>query len=579
MRHVLQETGTPAAGIAIMKDGEIVYSKGLGLANIEKGVAATEETMFRIGSVSKLFVGLAVLKLQEEGKLQLRDKLSELAPEIEYENPWEQTHPIRIEHLLSHTTGWDDVHRAEYLHNDPTPATLKEGLDFHPHSRVSRWVPGTRMAYSNSGPAVAAYVVQKITGMPFEDYVVENFFTPMGMETITYFPSEDYKRLGATLYEDQKPVNYWNIIMRPSGALNASPRDMAKLLLFFANRGETGGRQLVSPASLERMETPANTLGAKAGLDLGYGLTNYTLTFEDHVFQGHGGSVNGGKSLFVYLPKHGSGYSISINSSDTETLKKLSDLAKHYVLEGVSSPERKTAPKKHQQALPVSGFFYTASLREGEWGFMEPLFSRKVWTERDTLFIQQDPLFGGGEVEKYVAVNDHLYEDPESGLVRVARVEDPLAGTALELAPTDMGNITFASVSTFMFYLSWTILALWLLFAMRAFLLAPVWGIRYGLGKIPGGANIRIRLWPLLSVAFFFVSLLTYAYGSDFEEQLVRPSLLSITIMVSSIAFALTAAWALFIVIQHRKQGLSKWVYWPAALFSVVNFMVACFFT
>ena len=103
-----------------------------------------------------MFVGLAVLKLIEESKLSLNDKLSDLVPEIEYKNQWQATHPIKLVHLLEHTTGWDASHMPEYNHNISQPVTLKEGLDYHPHSRQSKWIPGSRMGYSNAGTAAAA---------------------------------------------------------------------------------------------------------------------------------------------------------------------------------------------------------------------------------------------------------------------------------------------------------------------------------------------------------------------------------------------------------------------------------------
>ncbi len=205
--------------------------------------------------------------------MSLDDKLSDLAPEIEFENEWESTDPVRIVHLLEHTTGWDDIHLPEYGHNDATPATLKEGLDFHPHSRVSRWKPGSRMTYCNAGPPVAAYILQKITGQDFEDYVQENFFAPMGMQTMTYRLSADVEAKGVTLYDNRNtPQDYWHIIMRPSGSINSSTTDMQKLVSFFVNRGAVDGEQLISLASLQRMERVESTPAAAAGQEVGYGL-------------------------------------------------------------------------------------------------------------------------------------------------------------------------------------------------------------------------------------------------------------------------------------------------------------------
>ena len=197
---VIREREVPAVGIAMVDADGPIWVGALGKADLEKGVPADENTMFRIGSTSKMFVALAVLKLVEEGRLSLDDRVADLAPDVAFENPWEDTDPVRVVHPLEHTTGWDDIHLPEYAHNDPTPATLKQGLDFHPHSRVSRWLPGTRISYCNSGPAVAAYIVQQITGEDFEDYVRQNFFAPMGMQSATFRLTPEVEARGATLY-------------------------------------------------------------------------------------------------------------------------------------------------------------------------------------------------------------------------------------------------------------------------------------------------------------------------------------------------------------------------------------------
>ncbi|MHC5112528.1 MAG: serine hydrolase domain-containing protein, partial [Planctomycetota bacterium] len=228
---VIGENGVPAVGIAMVDENGPVWIGAIGKANLEQGIVADGNTLFRIGSTSKMFVALAVLKLVEQGRLSLDDQVADLAPEIGFENPWEDSDPVRVVHLLEHTTGWDDIHLPEYAHNDPAPASLKEGLDFHPHSRISRWKPGTRMSYCNSGPPVAAYIVEKLTGQGFEDYVEEHFFEPIGMETASYFLSEDVVSNGATLYANgNEPQEYWHILMRPSGSINASPTDMAKFV-------------------------------------------------------------------------------------------------------------------------------------------------------------------------------------------------------------------------------------------------------------------------------------------------------------------------------------------------------------
>ena len=166
---VLEQNDAPGIAIAVVNEEGPEYIGALGKANVENDIDANADTLFRIGSTSKMFVALSVLQLVEDGRLSLDDKLADLAPDIEFENPWEETDPIRVVHLLEHTTGWDDIHLPEYAHNDPTPATLKEGLDYHPHSRKSRWQPGTRMSYCNAGPPVAAYICLLYTSDAADD--------------------------------------------------------------------------------------------------------------------------------------------------------------------------------------------------------------------------------------------------------------------------------------------------------------------------------------------------------------------------------------------------------------------------
>src|SRR5690606_34310887 len=117
-----------AIGIALVNEEGPYWVAGWGKANLATGEAADQDTLFRIGSIPKMFVALAVLQLQEEGKLSLDDKLRDLAPEIEFENPWEDTHPVRLVHLLEHTTGWDDIHLTEYAFAAPDTMPLKEAL-------------------------------------------------------------------------------------------------------------------------------------------------------------------------------------------------------------------------------------------------------------------------------------------------------------------------------------------------------------------------------------------------------------------------------------------------------------------
>jgi len=199
IEKVVKDQNVPAIGIALVNREGPVWVAGLGNADLKTERAADQDTLFRVGSVSKMFAALAVLKLVEAGKLSLDDKVRDRAPDLAFENPWEATNPVRVAHLLEHTTGWDDMHVAEYAYAAPDTMTIKQGLDYHTDSRKSRWPPGSRHAYNNIGPAVAAYIVEKATGQRYEDYIAKEFFTPLGMESTSYFRTKLYDERGPTL--------------------------------------------------------------------------------------------------------------------------------------------------------------------------------------------------------------------------------------------------------------------------------------------------------------------------------------------------------------------------------------------
>src|SRR6266478_10172653 len=157
LEKILKDTRTNGVSVAIVRKDGPEWVTGLGVADAASGRANTADTLFRIGSTSKAFTSLSILILADQGKLTLDDPVHKFVPGVWFENRWEATDPIRIVSVLEHTTGWDDLHLREYAKQAPDNMGVREGLDFDHHSRTSRWRPGTRMSYCNSGPPVAAY--------------------------------------------------------------------------------------------------------------------------------------------------------------------------------------------------------------------------------------------------------------------------------------------------------------------------------------------------------------------------------------------------------------------------------------
>jgi len=537
LEKILADTHTPGVSVAIVHRDGPEWVAGLGKSNVAANQATTEETLFRIGSTSKAFASLSILKLANEGKLSLLDPVHKLVPEIWFENRWEATDPVRVVDLLEHTTGWDDMHLPEYA-KDAKGMTLREGLDYYHHSRISRWRPGTRMAYCNSGPPVAAYIVEKITGQRFEDYVTQNFFLPIGMKTATYF-EQPSPQLTTLYHPDGKiPYPYWNILLRPAGSINASAKDMAAYLQFYLNRGAVGGVQVMPSASIDRMETPTRTWEAQQGLKAGYGLSNYTSFHDGFEYHGHNGGVDGGITDMSYMPEYGVGYFYSINSANGAAFGKIGDAIRAYITRSLTRQPVPAVGQLPANAQQYAGWYEFASPRNELSHFLEKLLgmSRVRFGSGNLLLtnigqIDQPFVPVSGSQFRYLPKKDH----PE-----------PVA-TAILLSPNAEGRFvyiggTLKRIPTWFAFAEIALVAWFLLAFVSILLYAPFWIIGGFFKKRRRPAERAMRLWPLIAVisllAFVGLVILT---GDDGIARLGHMTIWSFGIFLTTLIFAVAS--------------------------------------
>jgi CubicO group peptidase (beta-lactamase class C family) len=558
IEKILADTHTPGVSVAIVHRDGPEWVGGVGKANVAANLPVTGETLFRIGSTSKAFASLSILKLANEGKLSLQDPVRKLVPEIYFENRWEATDPVRVVDLLEHTTGWDDMHMAEYA-KDAKGMTLREGLDFYTKSRVSRWRPGTRMSYCNSGPPVAAYIVEKITGKRFEDYVTENFFLPIGMKTATYF-EQPLPQLTTLYHPDGKtPYPYWNIILRPAGAINASAKDMAAYVGFYLNRGAVGGTQVMPAASIDRMEVPTRTWEAEQGLKAGYGLSNYTHILDGFVYHGHNGGVDGGLTEMAYLPEYGVGYSYSINSGNGGAFGKIGEVIRAYVTRGLT-PQ----PVPAAGQLPANAADYA--------GWYEPAAPRSEFTHfLIRLMGMSHVSFGGGNLlltqlgqinQPFVPVSGMQFRYlPKEGHA------EPIA-TAMLLAPNDEGRFAFIGgtmqrIPTALAILQMVLVAWFVLAFVSIVLYAPFWTFGGLIKKRRRPAERAMRLWPLIAVLSLIAFVVCVATtGDDAIARLGHLTPWSFGIFLTTLLYGLATLASVWALWRARKQEIRGYVRW-----------------
>jgi CubicO group peptidase (beta-lactamase class C family) len=562
IEKILKDTHTPAVSLAIVhKDGP-EWVDAIGTADVSANRPATPDTLFRIGSTSKAFASLSILKLADEGKLSLNDPVRKLVPDVEFQNRWEATDPVRVVNLLEHTTGWDDMHLREYAKN-ANGMDLRTALDYGKASRVSRWRPGTRMAYCNTGPAVAAYIVEKITARRFEDYVEQNFFSPIGMKTATYFlPAAN----AVTLYHDdgRTPYPYWHIIYRPAGSINASARDMAAYVQFYLNRGRANGVQVIPAADIDRMESPATTWAAKDGLKAGYGLSNYWNFQDGFIYHGHNGGVEGGLTEMGYMPDYGVGYFYSINTGNGDAFGKISKAIRGYVTLNLKKPSVPPAAPLPDIARSYAGWYVPDSPRVQMTHFLDHLLGLSHVSFADGKM----SIVGLNGPSNFAPMGGRFFRYlPNEGL------PEPDASAAL-LTPNAEGTFILAggTIKRIPSWLAWLQLAI-TAFVGVAILSIPIYALVWIIGGfIPRRRRPReraMRLYPLLAVASLAGFVATFILSSsDAIERFGNITGWSGAVFLFTLVFAVATLLSIWAVILAQPEGVRRSVRWYSGIVS-----------
>jgi len=572
IEEILRDTKTPGAAVAIVSRDKIEWTAGVGKADVAANKPATDETLFRIGSVSKGFAALAALQLQEEGKLKLTDTLKQWVPEVAFTNPWEATNPVRLVHLMEHTSGFDDIHLREYALSDPTPMSLKDALAYGASSRVCRWPPGTRMAYCNSGPAVLAAVIEKVTGEHFEDYVQEHFFKPMHMDTASYFYTPEVQQRITLLYRNNgiTPNPYWHIAFRPAGAINASAKDMANYVRFYLQRGSVDGVQLLQPESIDRMETPETLPAARLGPFAGYGLYNYTTCDGAYVLHGHNGAVNGGLAEMAYLPDYGRGYAIMINSGKQRTLIRIATLVRHYVTRGLTPPKRPPAkPVSAEVQEHYAGYYQNISPRKQK---LQPLLRLFLVQKLDFTTNGFYTTTFGVHREHWLAVSDQLYRKADQSAATFALLPDDNGQTLIQ---NPVG--TYKKVSGFRVWgqLAALIIILVIIASRGVHPIIRLALKLFGKSYNPGPRSIR-RL-PVISILLLAAIPGLFLISRGDIWALGKPTWISISILLASIAFPITSAASLYFLYRERATPMNRLVYWHYLLVAAAVAVIAAY--
>ena len=326
------KTHLSSVAMAVVKNGEVIYQRGFGLANREKGIPATPETNYCIGSVTKSFTCLGIMQLQEKGLLSIGDPVEKFLP-LQVKPSGEA---IRIKHLMSHTSG---IPALAYLENllryhhgaidySVPVASIDDMLAFV--NGAADWVvtkPGERWFYLNEGFILLGGIIEKVSCQPYATYIREHILLPLGMTRSfhDYDLAKADKQM-ATPYALDKDNRHiareypWGQA-QADGGLISNALDMAKYVTMYLNNGRGPGGPIVSPESIATMSTPVvrtpNEDIATGSPAAFYGLGLNISDFLGHRSVGHSGAMYVSTAGMRFLPElriggvalvNGSGY-------------------------------------------------------------------------------------------------------------------------------------------------------------------------------------------------------------------------------------------------------------------------------
>jgi CubicO group peptidase (beta-lactamase class C family) len=306
----------PGVTFIFVQGGEVVYASGYGYANLETATSINaDSSVVRIGSVSKPFVATAVMQLVEQGKLDLHTDIDQYLTAFQLESTFPE--PVTLAHLLTHRGGFEDPPYVTYT--DPQQVQPL-GPFLAANMPSPTYPPGEVFIYSNYGYALAALIVEEVAGIPFDQYVEQNIFTPLKMTQSSYLlaPPLPENMVTGYLYRDgeqiPQPIDYDDDY--PGGSIISTAEDVTHFMLAHLGDGCYQGACILKATTLAEMhqrqaETPYEgqnvTLGFVEGIQDGQRLL------------GHSGAIRGFGNSLDLLPKHNAGYFFSFNAECLET--------------------------------------------------------------------------------------------------------------------------------------------------------------------------------------------------------------------------------------------------------------------
>ncbi|MFI5321340.1 MAG: serine hydrolase domain-containing protein [Myxococcota bacterium] len=442
----LARSDVAGAVVVVVANGAPVLVRGYGFADVEKRAPVDARTLFRLASISKLFTSLAVLQLVERGELDLD---ADVNAYLDFTVPKAFGRPVTLRQLLTHRAGFEERLR-DLGHANAPPIPLARFVRERLPRRERE--PERSPSYSNYGVALAGYIVERTARVPFERYVAENIFAPLGMQRASFeqpLPASLAPLVSQGYQVASEPPGPFEVINdAPAGALSASGDAMARFLRMLIGGGELDGVRVLSPESFARWTQPQVVIAGNA-----LGLTIYESHPHGVRTLGHGGDLSYFHSELHALPERGFGVFVAQNSlgKSPRLLRAVlvPALVKRYFAETRREQPQAVTPG---HAREVVGNYMTTRRSDASWMRLQGLVGQAVVSARDDTMIEIRGLAdAAGNTERWIETAPYRFRSRDGEReIEFARDE---RGRVEELEPAFPGvtyeRASFADSQTF----------------------------------------------------------------------------------------------------------------------------------
>lgn len=574
MPYALEQTDVAGSVVVVVKDGKVLLQKGYGYSDLaaRKPVDA-ETTLFRPGSVSKLFTWTAVMQMVEQGKLDLDRDVNTY---LDFTIPPYQGKPVTMRNIMTHTSGMEEVIRGLIANTEkdlaPLDATLKHWIP----ERV--YAPGSTPAYSNYATALAGYIVERLSGEPFDVYVDRHILAPLDMRHSSFsqplpkrlqpMVSKGYKRASEG---EAQPYEYINLA--PAGSLAATGADMGKFMIAHLRNGAYGDTRILREDTARLMHgTGQDSIKPLNRMMLGF----YETSTNGHRAIAHGGDTQWFHSDLQLFPDDGIGIFVSTNSAGKDGSARLirdglvTGFTNRYLPGPANAEKGIDAATAKQHAQLIAGAYNSS--RRADSNFMNLVYmlgqTKVVANEDGTISV---PMLAGysGAPKKWREISPFVWQDTNGG--------DRLAAEVVDGRVVRFSAEPIAAIMVFQRATWWQTPAVFLtmlvgslavlLFTVVAWPVSALVRRHYGVRYPLTGTDARAHRWIRIASLAVLVSMgamigMVFAMMSDLsmmspDKDGMVVALRSITTLVLPVGAAI-ALWNAWTVLRSRRSWWAR---------------------